>query len=232
MLVSGLALWQLPSMTVHMQRAAERLKEGLKEGSIADLLHRPVVLVNYAMVAFAMCSMFVLIPNISAYIQGNLGFPRADMGLLYLVGGLPTLFIMRPIGLLTDKFGAFKVGTIGTLLQVVVVYWGFVSPPAGISVMLLFALFMSATSIRNVPFNTLATQVPRPFERARFMSMQSAVQHLSAAFGAFLSSEILGETADHVLVGIPTLGWISIALAATMPFTLFYIQKVVKKSSS
>jgi len=52
---------------------------------------------------------------------------------------------------------------------------------------------MLAMAFRNVSYNTLTTRVPHSGERARFMSIQSAVQHGASASGAFLSSQLLSE---------------------------------------
>jgi hypothetical protein len=97
--------------------------------------------------------------------------------------------------------------------------------------MILFVCFMSSASIRNIPFNTLTSKVPDADERARYMSIQSAVQHLSAAGGAFLSSEILTETATHALIGMSQIAWISLGFTLTMPFLLFFIEGRVKEFS-
>ena len=45
-------------------------------------------------------------------------------------------------------------------------------------------VFMLAMGMRNVAYNTLTSKVPRAEERARFMSILSAVQHAAGASGA------------------------------------------------
>ena len=174
-----------------------------------------------------MLSMFSLIPNISTYVQGNLDFPRESMDTLYFYGGLCSFAIMYPVGRLTDKFGSAIVGTIGTIVFCITIYLGFVQRPSWFSVIFLFSTFMMCGSLRNVPTNTLTSRVPGASERARFMSIQSAVQHMSSAAGAFLSTILLSESSDHRLIGIERLGIISICLASTAPFLLFQIQKRV-----
>src|SRR5207302_1642582 len=82
----------------------------------------------------------------------------------------------------------------------------------------IFIGFMLGNSFRNVTYNTLTTRVPAPHERARFMSLQSAIQHLSAAAGAFLSSRMLGETPDGKLIGMPAVALASIAMSLALPW--------------
>jgi predicted MFS family arabinose efflux permease len=95
-------------------------------------------------------------------------------------------------------------------------------------VIALFVVFMSAMAIRNVSMSALSSRVPAPYERARFMSIQSAVQHLASAFGAFVSSLILTERADHTLRGMPTVASLSIVLALLLPVLLAQCERSVK----
>jgi hypothetical protein len=59
------------------------------------------------------------------------------------------------------------------------------------------------------------------------MSLQSAVQHLAAAFGASISAHILATTADHRLVGMPTVAWVSIAFAMVLPLLVRNVERQV-----
>ena len=54
----------------------------------------------------------------------------------------------------------------------------------------------------KVPPDNQAEVLHLMAERARFMSLQSAVQHLASAAGAFLAAHMLSERADHSLVGM------------------------------
>ncbi len=67
----------------------------------------------------------------------------------------------------------------------------FVDVPRTAPVMPLAIFLFFALSARNVSYNTLTSKVPEPAERARFMSFQSAVQHLASALGASLSAQVL-----------------------------------------
>jgi predicted MFS family arabinose efflux permease len=88
-------------------------------------------------------------------------------------------------------------------------------PPA-FPVMAIFVLFMLAMAFRNVAYNTLTSKVPRPPERARFGSLQSSVQHLAAAIGAFAAAQFLTELPDHRLVGVDTAAYVSIGLSVCL----------------
>ena len=79
--------------------------------------------------------------------------------------------------------------TFGTLGTLVVIYTGFMNVPPLLPVMVVFVGFMASTGFRNVAFNTLTSRIPRPAERARFMSLQSAVQHAAEGGTADWGSE-------------------------------------------
>ena len=84
--------------------------------------------------------------------------------------------------------------------------------------MLLHTSFMVALGARNVAYNALTSKVPRPAERARFLSIQSTVYHATAGLAAWLSSALLRQRPDGTLEGIPRVALISMALGAFMPF--------------
>ena len=60
------------------------------------------------------------------------------------------------------------------------------------------------------------------------MSLQSAVQHIASAFGAFVSSLLLSETANHDLKGMPTIASISIVLALALPVLLRQTERFIR----
>lgn len=217
----------LPPMIGHLAAARKRsMGRDLLE------LARGDIFMSLAMTFVVMMASFILIPNISAYVLYNLGYPRSRLGLLYLVGGAVSLVTMRFVGKLVDRHGSVPVGTFGVLLLAVIVYTSFVMVPPVLPVMVIFAGFMVAMAFRNVAYNTLTTKVPRPDERARFSSVQSAVQHLASALGAFASAQFLSENADHSLVGVGQIAMVSIALGLVLPPFLWAVERRVASSAS
>jgi predicted MFS family arabinose efflux permease len=180
------------------------------------LLASPLAVLSLCGSAVSMMSGFAIVPNIAAFLQLNLGYPRARLGILYMAGGAVTFATMRLAGRLVDRAGATVVAAGATLLLLAVLGVGYAWPPAGVPVLPVFVGFMVANSSRNVALNTLASRVPAPSERARFMSAQSAVQHLSAALGAGLSARLLSEEGGR-LVGMTRLAIFSAALASALP---------------
>ena len=134
---------------------------------------------------------------------------------------------LRQVGRLVDRFGSFRVGTVGAAMVVLAIYTGFYREPPMLHPIVLFCAFMFAMAFRNVAYNTLTSRVPRPFERARFQSLQSSIQHLSSAAGAFLSARLLTERADHSLEGMSGVALLSMGLSALVPLLLAVVEKRV-----
>jgi predicted MFS family arabinose efflux permease len=211
----------LPPLRAHLeQRAAPA-----SSAATADLLRQPTVLLAYAMTATAMLGGFVLIPNISPYLLTNLGYPRDRLGLLYLFGGACSFVGLQFAGRLVDRFGGMRVAAPATVLIVWVVIEGFGRERPWLPVLAVFVLWMTSMSFRNVAMQTVTSRVPSPTERARFMSLQSAVQHGSSATGAMLSTALLSEGADHRMEGMPRVVAVTATLFAALPFLLAAVER-------
>jgi predicted MFS family arabinose efflux permease len=215
LLVAGSALRLMPSMRGHLDRPpAPRLASG------ATLFRRPAALLALSATAVTMMSNFSIVPNIAAHLQYDLGFPRERLGLMYALGGAVAFFVLRVAGRAVDRFGEARVAAAGTGLFLFVLAFGFAYPAAWLPVPALFIGFMGGNSIRSVAMQNVSSRVPAPHERARFMSTQSAVQHLASAIGAVLSTRILTQQPDGRLGGMTALSGFSGALALALPFLL------------
>lgn len=187
-----------------------------------------VTLLSLGNTAVVMCGVFAVVPNISAFVQHNLGYPRDKIGLLYLVGGCASFVVMRGVGRLTDRFGYGPMVALGTALHVSALLAAFISPVQVVPVLLMFTLYMLSGSVRMVPMQALASRVPRPEQRARFMSAQSAVQHAASALGAVLASLFLVAAPDGKLVGMDTVAWGAIVAAALLPIGVVVLERRVR----
>jgi predicted MFS family arabinose efflux permease len=92
----------------------------------------------------------------------------------------------------------------------------------------LFVALMVASAFRNVSTSALATKVPGPRERARFMSIQSAVQHAASAAGGFLSARLLSDRPDRSLDGMSTVAATSSLCALGVLPLLWLVERRVR----
>ena len=223
LVVTAAVASSLPSLRAHLAR---RLVEG---AAGSPPLLRPLVLWSFAMTAVTMAGGFLVIPNISAYVQANLGLPRNQLQWVYGIGGLVSFVTLRLVGRLVDRFGSFRVGTVASLVLALAFDLMFVNVPRAppVTPMAIFLFF--ALAARNVSYNTLSSRVPGPAERARFMSFQSAVQHLASALGASVSAQVLFVQPDGRLGNVPTLGRMAIALTLLLPLLLFRVERGVRR---
>lgn len=227
------AVFSLPTMRGHLAQAKTKV-------SLRELIERPIVLQSYTMTAVVMMAGFVVIPNIASYMLLNLGFLSSNLKWAYGIGGIASLFATQIGGRLVDRFGSFKVGTVGAFASMGVVFTTFYLPwtfaPAW-AVYVSFVGFMLANGVRNVSYNTLTSKVPEPDVRARFQSLQSSVQHLGSAIAAYVSAQLLTTEAhvwadagrpQRMLVGMNHVSAISMLLSLAIPFMLYRVERQVK----
>jgi|JI10StandDraft_1071094.scaffolds.fasta_scaffold98789_3 predicted MFS family arabinose efflux permease len=218
----------LPPLRAHLERTVSTT---VAAPTTWSLLRKPAVQLSYLMSATSMMGGFVLIPNISPYLIRNLGYPREHLGLLYLCGGVCSFATLQLAGRLVDKLGGLKVATPATLLVSWVVFEGFVRERPWMPVVVVFVLWMTAMGFRNVGMQTTTSKVPSPAERARFMSLQSAVQHGSSSLGAMLSTVLLTEGADHRMVGMPRVAIVTVTLFAALPLLLAALERLMRREA-
>jgi predicted MFS family arabinose efflux permease len=196
---------------------------------VRELLRQPTVVLALLATAALMAAQFALVPNIAAYWQFNLAYPRERLGLLFVFGGLVSFATMRIAGRLADRAGAAPTAAAGTALYVVVLLAGFIFPGRQPPALILFVGFMAASSFRMVPMQALASRVPAPDERARFMSAQSVVQHLASATGAFVASKMLWQLPGGRLGGMVGVASAAAVLASVVPGLLWLLELRVRR---
>jgi predicted MFS family arabinose efflux permease len=220
-IVGIFAITSLPELRMHMAARGERSR-------IFDFLGERAVLFSLSATFSVMVSSFCIIPNLSAYLQHNCGYPRSQLSFLYLVGGSASFAVTRLVGGYVDRLGATRIAAVGSALFVVVLVPVFMLEQRWLPSLVAFSLFMTATAVRNVSINALTSRVPQPHERARFMSLQSAMQHLAAAGGAGLGSVLLSELPNGQLGGMPRVAAIAVAFAALLPALLWQVERVMR----
>jgi predicted MFS family arabinose efflux permease len=223
LVIASLAITMMPPMTSHLAKRSE-----ISVSTLA-LLSRPLVWLALTITALAMIGNFAIVPNLSAYFQENRHYPRAELGLLYLTGGAVSFLTMRLSGKFTDRFGPARTAAFGTALFVLTLVLGFVQPYSGLPVLAIFVGFMVTSSFRFVAMQALASRVPSPAERARYMSVQSCVQHMASAVGAMLASGMLETLPDGSLVGMDRVATLTAALAALVPLVMFVVEARVQR---
>ena len=200
----------------------------VQPGPFREVLRRPVVWLGLIGAAVGYVAHYALVPNFSAYFQFNRGYPRGQLGLLYMIGGAVMFGTARLAGWLGDRHGTAPVVAFGATLYTAVLIVGFIYPVDAIPVLAVFVGLTISASFRFVPMRALLLRIPGPKERARFLSAQSAVLSIGSAIGAMLGAQILSERPDRSLTGIDDVAWLAIALTLVYSALGYAIERRVR----
>jgi predicted MFS family arabinose efflux permease len=224
--ILGLAVSRMPVLRGHLINPPQTTAYQRMKALLVDPTVRLALLTN----ALVFMSAFLVVPNIAAHLQQNLGYPRARLENAYTVGGVVSIFVLIAAGRAVDKRGPAFVAAWGTLVFWAALVFGFIAPNHffHLPTFALFGIFMAGMSMRNVSLGSLSTRVPRHHERAGYMSLQSVSQHLSSALGAMVSTRLLHNTPDGKLGGVATISGVAFALAAALPPLLLAITRRVR----
>jgi predicted MFS family arabinose efflux permease len=218
----------MPPQRGHLDRQDGAARAGGVAG-FGRLLGQPITRLAMLLVALAIFTGFMLIPNFSAWLQFNLGFPRAQIGVLYMLGGVVGFFVTRYAGIGVDRFGGAPIAVAASVLSVLMIWAVFLAAEPPLSLYLIFPLFMAANATRMVVVSTTTSKVPDAPERARFMSLTSATQHIAASCAAFLSSAVLIELPGGALAGMLPLAVAAITLALVVPPLVWAVDRFVNQ---
>jgi predicted MFS family arabinose efflux permease len=217
--VTLFAAVMLPSLRLHLGGpGAPRTPTGV-------LLRRPAIQMALGATAAMTFSVFMVVPYVRSFLENNYHYPSDRIMYLYLVGGIASFVVVRLTGRAVDRLGSSPVAALGTALISACLLIGFLPSHPVVPVMLVFTAFMCTASLRGVPLSTLTSKLPGPHERAQYMSLQSAVQHLASAAGAILASQILTTAEGGRLVHMDALVFLSVACGAAMPLLLWRIER-------
>ena len=206
LLLASFALPHLPT-AVHGHNPRRQMKEILSHG-----LH----LRAFAVGAVVVMGGGVLIPFVAPSFIANVGLDeKFQLPLTYAVGGLATMCSMPIVGWLSDHVDRFKLLTwLSVGAAVVVLILVRLGPsPVWIAAMMM-ALFMVTMSGRFAPAMTMVTNAVEARYRGGFMSVNAALQQAASGGANVLAGVFVTSTADGHLLGLPTLGYVSVGFFA------------------
>jgi len=141
---------------------------------------------------------FMIIPYISPFMVGNIGFSEMQLVYIYLCGGILTLFTGPAIGRLADEKGHKKIFVTFAVLSILPLLLITHLPNYGIPFALLASsLFFILISGRIIPSTTMVVSSVERKYRAGFMSLNTAMQQLAAGMAALLSGNVVVEIAQQ-----------------------------------
>ena len=218
-LVVAWAWAALPSMRGHIR--AERPSPF---ATLRGVFGRRTHLEAFALSVTMVLAGFTVIPFLSPYLVGNVGFVDDQLAYVYFCGGLAAALTTPLIGRMSDRFGARPVFLLVGGLSVVPLLLVTNLPPVGVPVALLATtLFIILVSGRFVPAMTLITNSVDPRQRGSFMGFHGAIQSVAMGLATQLAGVLVIKAADGHLEHYPRVGWIAAGCtvaALLLSFTL------------
>jgi predicted MFS family arabinose efflux permease len=182
--------------------------------SLWQVLTHPNHLPAYALSTALVLSTFMVIPFLAAYLVDNVGRPKDELPLVYVVGGLTTLVSGPLIGWLSDRYGKLLMLRVLATLAVVPILVYTHLPPVSLPVALVVAtLFMVLASGRMVPAMALITGCAEPHLRGGFLSVNASVQQMAMGLAAAVAGQLITEGPGGALEGFGTVGVLASAAA-------------------
>jgi predicted MFS family arabinose efflux permease len=216
------AFFVMPSLRGHLQHARDEHPAARVWAVLMEPDHQMAFLFM-GLLIFAGASIF---PFIATYMVANVGLTEKQLPLIYLSGGLFTLFSMNWIGRWADRAGKLRVFTFMTLSTAVpiLLLTNLARVPLAAAVAT-STLFMICMSGRMVPAMALLTATVEARYRGGFMSINSSVQQFASGLAAAVSGRIMGQTATGQITHFPTIGFIAVALS----YTCIYLARFLKR---
>jgi predicted MFS family arabinose efflux permease len=200
----------LPSLRGHLQtgRAQHPVARMLAVLSHSD---HQMAFLFMALLSF---TGFIVFPNIANYMVCNVGLTEKQLPLIYLAGGIATVFSLNWIGRWSDHSGKLRVFTLmslaATIPLLLVTNLPRVSLLTAVSASTLLMVCMSG---RVVPAMAMLTASIEPQYRGAFMSLNSSVQQFACGLAAYASGLVLVQAPDGELMHFGALGVASIICA-------------------
>ena len=208
-LFGAVGLRTLPRLSGHLQGVRARTAWQ----PLVQVLRQPGHWRAFAFTALIMSTSFTIIPYITIYTTSNVGITQAQVPLVYLAGGVATLFSSRLIGVASDRWGKARVfRTVATAALVPLLALTHL-PPAPLWVLVIVTtLFFVLVSGRFVPGMALITAAAVPSLRGTFMSLNGAVQSAAMGIASLVGGLLIGRDAAGRVTGFGTCGWIAAAV--------------------
>lgn len=202
-----LTLRAMPKLQGHLHHAAD---EHPIKRTLTVMLHKDHRMA-FVFMAVLTASGFVVFPYLSNYMVANVGLTEKQLPLIYLAGGLCTIFSMNWIGRWADRAGKRRVFIIMSLCATLPILALTNLPRVPLALAISTStLLMICMSGRMVPAMAMMTGSIEARYRGGFMSINSSVQQFSCGLAAFVSGHIIGQSPQGELTRFPVVGLISV----------------------
>jgi MFS transporter, DHA1 family, inner membrane transport protein len=210
-LIVGLLAVFLPDFRGHLAQATTTPRNPLHV--LTDIAQSPRQRQALTLSTVLMLGHFAIIPFIAPSLVANAGFDQQNLFLIYLVGGLLTIFTSPQVGKLADQRGKFPIFRVFALLSLVPVWFitNLWAMPLG-WVLAIAAMFFVFVNGRMIPVQAMVTNVVPPAQRGGFLAINSSVQQLATGAAATIAGAIVVESPAGRLEHYDWVGYLSMVL--------------------
>ena len=203
----------LPPVRGHLEDESGLAKVRVK-GEFLRLLQDRNAWLGLALMSMAVVGHFTVIPYLSPYLVNNMGLPEDKLFLVYLIGGLLTIFTGPVVGKLADRLGRLRVYTVLVFLAagVILTLTHAGRMEAWQSLIITACLFLFA-SARFIPVQAVVSTAVKPERRGAYMSLISCSRDFTAGISAAIGGMIIVEGADKSLLHYDWLGWLAVGVS-------------------
>ncbi len=197
----------LPVLNAHLANRDRPSAFGGIKSVLGDRNHQKAFLFS----ALTMFTAFTVIPYITIYMQANAGLRTEQVPLIYLCGGVVTLFTARLFGRMTDfrgKVPTYRMLGIGMLVPMFAMTL-VQNMPLWV-ILFTSTLFFLSSSGRMIPGMAIVTSAANPQLRGTFMTLNASVQSASMGLAAFVGGLIISRDANGLVQNY----WMAAAVGA------------------
>ena len=176
---------------------------------------------------------FIIIPFLNPFMEFNVGFSEWQRNLVYIVGGLATMFSAPIAGKLADKFGKFTVFTVFAIASLIPIYFItqlYVLPYY--FVLTLTGIWFVFSSSRNIPAQAIISNVVEPKYRGSFQSFNSCVTSAFVGLSTLLAGMIVTKSPSGKLEHYPIVGYLSMLVIASTLVLAYSVKKQLLKKAA
>ena len=153
---------------------------------------------------------FLIIPFINPYIEFNKGFSKDMIPMIYLIGGIASLFAALYLGRVSDRIGKLPVFLFSVFFSLFMVLLITRMPDVHYSVLLgFFALWFMLATGRAVTSQAMISEVVKAEQRGSFMSINGSVQQLGSGFASLIAGAIVITEPSGKILNYNWLGYLS-----------------------
>ncbi|MCW8206268.1 MFS transporter [Verminephrobacter aporrectodeae subsp. tuberculatae] len=196
--VAVVAARTLPALTAHVHAARGRTVWGGIAQVLVDPNHRRA----FVFTALLMFAGFTVIPYITIYMRSNIGVRADQVPLIYLCGGVATLFTARVFGGLTDRLGKVPTyrGLALALALPLLALTGALAHGAPLwTVLLVTTLMFTIMGGRMIPGMAIVASAAQPAVRGTFMTLNGSVQSASMGLASFVGGLLISRDAQGLV---------------------------------